>query len=87
MKPRDDLPAGEVTLVFTDIEGSTRLLHLLGDRYAGALSEHRRLLREAFVAHSGVEVNTWGDALFTVFRDAASALLATAHAQRSLALH
>ena len=66
MKARDDLPAGEVTLVFTDIEGSTRLLHLLGDRYAGALSEHRRLLREAFVAHSGVEVDTWGDALFTV---------------------
>ena len=53
------LPAGTVTLVFTDIEGSTRLLHKLGaDRYGEALAEHRRLLRDAFEANGGVEVDT-----------------------------
>jgi class 3 adenylate cyclase len=50
------LPTGTVTFLFTDIEGSTRLLQELGDRYADALAEHRRLLREAFGHHEGVEV-------------------------------
>ena len=48
-----DLPAGTVTFLFTDIEGSTRLLHELGDAYAQALAEHRRALREAFARHGG----------------------------------
>jgi class 3 adenylate cyclase len=50
-----DLPTGTVTFLFTDIEGSTRLLHELGDGYASALGEHRRVLREAFARHHGVE--------------------------------
>ncbi len=59
---RDDLPSGEVTFLFTDVEGSTRLLHELGpDGYAEALAEHRRALRAAYVAHGGVEVDTQGD--------------------------
>ena len=48
-----DLPRGTVTLLFTDIEGSTRLLRRLGDAYADVLAEHQRLLREAFAAHGG----------------------------------
>ncbi|MDQ3876252.1 MAG: hypothetical protein M3322_12035 [Actinomycetota bacterium] len=50
-----DLPTGTVTFLFTDLEGSTRLLAELGDRYAEALAEHRRLLREAFRRHGGGE--------------------------------
>jgi len=50
------LPSGTVTLLFTDIEGSTRLLHQLGDGYADTLAEHRRVLRAAFGRHGGVEV-------------------------------
>jgi class 3 adenylate cyclase len=48
---RRDLPTGTVTFLFTDIEGSTRLLHEHGDAYAELLSEHRRVLREAFARH------------------------------------
>ena len=59
-----ELPTGTVTFLFTDIEGSTRLLHELGDDYADALAEHRRVLREAFARHGGVEVDTQGDAFF-----------------------
>jgi class 3 adenylate cyclase len=55
-----ELPSGTVTFLFTDIEGSTRLLHELGDAYADALAEHRRVLRDAFARHSGVEVDTQG---------------------------
>jgi len=63
------LPAGTVTFLFTDIEGSTRLLHELGpEGYAAALAEHRRVLRQAFAAHGGVEVDTQGDAFFVAFR-------------------
>jgi class 3 adenylate cyclase len=62
---REDLPTGEVTFLFTDVEGSTRLLHELGpEDYAEALADHRRLLRAAYVAHGGVEVDTQGDAFF-----------------------
>jgi class 3 adenylate cyclase len=53
-----DLPTGVVTLLFTDVEGSTRLLHELGDDYEEALLEHRRRLRAAFAEHSGVEVSS-----------------------------
>ena len=62
-----ELPEGTVTLVFTDIEGSTRLLESLGDSYGAVLAEHRRLLRKAFSAHGGIEVDTQGDALFYAF--------------------
>jgi predicted ATPase/class 3 adenylate cyclase len=62
------LPEGTVTFLFTDIEGSTRLLHELGPaRYADALAEHRRIVREAATAHGGVEVDTQGDAFFLAF--------------------
>ena len=64
--PRD-LPPGTVTLLFTDIEGSTRLLHELGDRYPDVLAQHRDLLRAAFAAHGGYEVDTQGDAFFVAF--------------------
>jgi class 3 adenylate cyclase len=61
------LPAGTVTFLFTDVEGSTRLLHELGDAYADVLGEHRRALRECFGRHGGVEVDTQGDASFVAF--------------------
>jgi predicted ATPase/class 3 adenylate cyclase len=80
-----ELPTGTVTFLFTDIEGSTRLLHELGDRYAKALAEHRRLLRDAFARHGGVEVDTQGDAFFVAFAEAGAALGAAEAAQRALA--
>jgi class 3 adenylate cyclase len=59
------LPSGTVTLLFTDIEGSTRLLHALGEeRHAAALAEHRTVLRTAVAEHGGTEVDTQGDAFF-----------------------
>ena len=79
-----DLPRGTVTFLFTDIEGSTRLLSELGERYANALAEHRRLLREAFRAHGGVEVDTQGDAFFYAFAKAADAVAAAVEAQEML---
>lgn len=79
-----DLPAGTVTFLFTDIEGSTRLLHELGDAYAHALAEHRRVLREAFARYGGVEVDTQGDAFFVAFTRAKDAVAAAADAQRAL---
>jgi len=80
-----ELPRGTVTFLFTDIEGSTRLLDELGDGYADALSEHRRALRAAFGAHSGVEVDTQGDAFFIAFSRARDAVAAAADGQESLA--
>ena len=79
-----ELPEGIVSFLFTDIEGSTRLLHHLGSRYAGVLEEHRRLLRAAFVAHGGHEVNTQGDSFFVVFARACDAVAAAVAAQRAL---
>jgi predicted ATPase len=79
-----DLPSGTVTFLFTDIEGSTKLLHELGDAYAGALAEHRRVLREAFARHGGVEVDTQGDAFFVAFARASDALAAAAEGQAAL---
>jgi predicted ATPase len=78
------LPSGTVTLLFTDIEGSTRLLEELGDRYSDVLAEHRRLLRQAFQAHGGIEVDTQGDAFFYAFASAKDALAAAAEAQQAL---
>ncbi len=81
-----ELPTGTVTFLFTDIEGSTKLLHELGaEGYSGALAEHRRILREAFNAHGGVEVDTQGDAFFVAFPTAPGALSAAADAQAALA--
>ncbi len=83
---RGDLPSGTVTFLFTDVEGSTKLLHELGaEAYSGALAEHRRILREAFGAHGGVEVDTQGDAFFVVFPTAPGALQAAAEALAGLA--
>ena len=79
------LPSGTVTLLFTDVEGSTKLLHALGDAYGGALREHRRVLRAVFGRHGGVEVDTQGDAFFVAFPTASGALAAAEEAQRALA--
>src|SRR3954449_12846503 len=81
------LPAGTVTLLFTDIEGSTRLLHEIGELYGDVLADHHRLLRELWAAHGGVEVDTEGDAFFVAFLDARSALRAAAAAQEELGAH
>src|SRR6476619_1933976 len=78
------LPTGVVTLLFTDVEGSTRLLHELGDGYGETLQEHRRRLRAAFAEHEGVEVDTQGDAFFVVFARASNAVAAAADCQRAL---
>jgi predicted ATPase/Tfp pilus assembly protein PilF len=80
-----ELPAGTVTFLFTDIEGSTRLLHELGDAYADALAEHRRALRDAFARNGGVEVDTQGDAFFVAFARASDALAAAREGQMGLA--
>jgi predicted ATPase/class 3 adenylate cyclase len=83
---RNDLPAGTVTFLFTDVEGSTKLLHELGsEAYAVALAEHRRVVREAFARHGGIEVDTQGDAFFIAFPTAAGALGAARDAQAALA--
>jgi predicted ATPase/class 3 adenylate cyclase len=83
----DERPAGVVTLLFTDIEGSTRLLQRLGSRYADLLASHHRLVRAAIEAHAGVEVRTDGDSFFAVFRTPAAAVSAAADVQRALAAH
>lgn len=71
---RPQLPTGTVTLLFTDVEGSTRLLHDVGAAvYAEALAEHRRIVREVVAAHGGVEVDTQGDAFFIAFPTAGGA--------------
>lgn len=88
MVMRTDLPEGTVTLLLTDIEGSTRLLHALGSsRYADLQSDHRDLLRRAFRDHGGVEVDTQGDAFFAAFPTALGCLRAAVQAQRALATH
>ncbi|MDP9244230.1 MAG: adenylate/guanylate cyclase domain-containing protein [Chloroflexota bacterium] len=82
---RSDLPAGTITFLFTDIEGSTKLLHELGaEGYGPALDEHRRHVRDAFNAHGGVEVDTEGDAFFVAFPDAVEAVAAAEAAQKAL---
>src|SRR3712207_2232375 len=80
-----DRPTGTVTFLFTDIEGSTKLLHELGERYADVLAEHRRLTREAFTAYRGYEVDTQGDAFLVAFQRASDAARAAGQAQAALA--
>jgi predicted ATPase/class 3 adenylate cyclase/DNA-binding CsgD family transcriptional regulator len=82
-----DLPTGTVTMLFTDIEGSTRLLERLGDRYVGVLAQCRRVMRNIFQEWNGHEVDTQGDAFFVVFARASDAVQAAANVQRALATH
>lgn len=81
------LPTGTVTLLFSDIEGSTSLLSGLGDRWGEALSDQRRILRAAFEEHGGHEMGTEGDSFFVVFPSAHQALLAAVTGQQRLAAH
>src|SRR5437764_12748604 len=82
-----DLPTGTITLLFTDMEGSTRLLLQVGERYASMLADCRHLLRAAFAQYHGHEVDTQGDAFFVAFKRATDAVLAAVEAQRRLAAH
>ena len=82
-----ELPTGTVTLLFTDIEGSTRLLRRAGDAYAELLARHRALLDEAFTRHRGVVVDSEGDAFFVAFASAKDAVAGAAAGQRALAEH
>jgi len=82
-----ELPRGTVTFLFTDIEGSTRLLKQLGERYTEVLADHRRILREAAEAREGREIDTQGDSFFFAFARANAALGAAVVAQRALAEH
>ncbi len=84
-EPRTDLPQGTVTLLFTDIEGSTQLLRRLGARYAEVQDTHRHLLRAAFARFGGIEVDTQGDAFMVAFQSASEAASAGVDAQRALA--
>jgi class 3 adenylate cyclase len=77
------LPSGTVTFVFSDVEGSTALLKQLGERFDDVLSAHRRLMRERFVEHGGVEIDTQGDAFFFAFPRARDAVTAAVEAQRA----
>ncbi len=81
------LPTGTVTFLFSDIEGSTRLVQSLGDRFTEILETQQRLLREAFSAHTGIELGTEGDSFFVVFADATDAAAAAITAQRAVAAH
>lgn len=80
-------PVRNVTFLFTDIEGSTRLLQQLGDRYAAVLEEHRLLLRTAFQEQGGQEIDTQGDAFFFAFSSARHAVLAAITTQQRLFSH
>ena len=81
------LPSGTITLLFTDVEGSTRLLQQLGARYEAMLADCRRLMRTAFVQWNGYEVDTQGDAFFVAFTRATDAVSAAVAAQRALTSH
>ncbi|MEY2417800.1 MAG: hypothetical protein QOG90_480, partial [Actinomycetota bacterium] len=79
--------SGALTFLFTDIEGSTRKAHELGDDWFAVLETHHALLRPVFAAHGGVEVSTAGDSFFVVFADAAQAVAATIAMQRAMVDH
>jgi predicted ATPase/class 3 adenylate cyclase len=87
VKDTADLPTGTVTFLFSDIEGSTRLLQGLGHRYPEVLESHQRLLRQAFDRNGGTDLGTEGDSFFVVFPAAHQALAAAVDAQRELAGH
>jgi DNA-binding SARP family transcriptional activator/class 3 adenylate cyclase len=77
-------PSGPLTLLSTDIQGSTRLARAIGDRFDEVLEAHNRILREAFSAHGGTEVDSAGDGFFVVFSSAREAVAAAVDAQRAL---
>src|SRR5262245_12838714 len=81
------MPTGDVTFLFADIEGSTRLVRVAGQRYPQILSDTRRMLRHAIVQSSGQEVEARGDELFAVFAEPGPAVDAALSAQRSLVAH
>jgi class 3 adenylate cyclase len=81
------LPGGTVTFVFTDIEGSTKLLQQLGDAFAVVARDHRRIVRETFGARGGTEIDTQGDSFFFSFARARDAVAAAVDAQRALRDH
>lgn len=81
------LPSGVVSFLFTDIEGSTRLFHELGNAYRGVLSKHNELLREVWSAHNGSEIKTAGDAFFVAFESAVDALEAAVGVQDAIKHH
>jgi predicted ATPase/class 3 adenylate cyclase len=81
------LPTGTVTFLFTDIEGSTRLMQEVGERYVKAQSDHHGILRAAFTGTRGRELRTEGDSFFCVFESAVDACAAAARAQRDFATH
>jgi YVTN family beta-propeller protein len=81
------LPSGTVTFLFSDMEGSTRLLTQLGGDYSDVLADHHRILREAFAAHGGQEVDTQGESFFVAFGRAKDAVAAAVAAQRDLAAY
>jgi class 3 adenylate cyclase len=83
----DTLPGGTVTFLFSDIEGSTRLLEQLGDRYQAVDRDHRRLLREQLAEAGGQEIDNQGDAFFFSFPRAKDAVAGAVAAQRELATH
>src|SRR5205823_1401164 len=80
-------PGGTVTFLFTDVEGSTRLLQELGDGYGQVVADHRRILRDVFQKAGGHEVDTQGDAFFYSFTRAREAVVAAVDGQRALAGH
>lgn len=80
-------PSGTVTFVFTDIEGSTQLLHFLGEQYGEVLSAQQQIVRDAFAKFNGYEVDTQGDSFFYAFHKAGDALSAAVSAQRALLSH
>ena len=82
-----ELPTGTVTLLFIDMEGSTRLLQRLGDRYPGVLADYRQVLRTTFGQWHGHEVDTQGDAFLVAFARATDAAAAAVAIQRALAAH
>jgi predicted ATPase/class 3 adenylate cyclase len=84
---RAELPRGTVTLLFTDVEGSTQLVGRLGEAYEHSLAAHRRIVRDSVARHGGVEVDTQGDAFFMVFERAIDAVSAAVEIQRRVDEH
>jgi len=87
MSPGRDLPTGTLTFLFTDIEGSTRLLQELGEGYRSVQNDHGKIMRKAIAEGEGVEIRTEGDSFFAVFTTPSAAVRAAVAAQRGLASH
>ena len=87
MSPGRDLPTGTLTFLFTDIEGSTRLLQELGEGYRRVQNDHAEIMRKGIAEGEGVEIRTEGDSFFAVFTTPSGAVRAAVAAQRGLAAH